>query len=208
MLRFAVLVLAVFAVGAPPAAAEDGSDLWLRYEKAGDKQYRRAVTAVVVDNVHANDVHRHTPGLRMEPGSTERLVESSLEAARDELVRGLSGLLGRRVPVATGTPRGAVVVGTRESSATVRRHVSRRDLASVGDEGYVIRSVSGLHRHRRQHRARRPLRELRLPAPHADRAEDHAASTSPTSRGSRTATSTTGRPRACTPATTRRAPAG
>ena len=142
MLRFAVLVLAVFAVGATPAAAEDGSDLWLRYEKAGDKQYRRAVTTVVVDNVHANDVHRHTPGLRMEPGSSERLVESSLEAARDELVRGLSGLLGRRVPVATGTPRGAVVVGTRESSATVRRHVSRRDLASVGDEGYVIRSVS------------------------------------------------------------------
>ena len=174
MLRFAVLVLAVFAVGATPAAAEDGSDLWLRYEKADDKQYRRAVTAVVVDNVHANDVHRHTPGLRMEPGSTERLVESSLEAARDELVRGLSGLLGRRVPVATGTPRGAVVVGTRESSATVRRHVSRRDLASVGDEGYVIRSVSELHRHRRQHRARRPLRELRLPAPHADRAADHA----------------------------------
>ena len=99
---------------------------------------------MVVDNVHANDVHRHTPGLRMEPGSDERLVESSLEAARDELVRGLSGLLGRRVPVATGTPRGAVVVGTRESSETVRRHVSRRDLASVGDEGYVIRSVSDI----------------------------------------------------------------
>jgi alpha-glucuronidase len=141
MLRFALLVLAVLAVGAPPASAEDGSDLWLRYEKVDDKQYRRAVTTVVVDNVHANDVHRHTPGLRMEPGSTERLVESPLEAARDELVRGLSGLLGRRVPVATGSPRGAVVVGTRESSGTVRRHVSTRDLASLGEEGYLIRSV-------------------------------------------------------------------
>ena len=83
MLRLALLVLAVLAVGAPSASAEDGSDLWLRYDKEpGDKQYRRAVTTVVVDNVHANDVHRHTPGLRMEPGSSERLVESSLEAAR------------------------------------------------------------------------------------------------------------------------------
>ena len=146
MLRFALLVvLAVLAVGASPASAEDGSDLWLRYEKVDDRsrleQYRQSVKSVVVENVHANKVHRHTADLRMEPGASERLVESSLEAARDELVRGLSGLLGRRVPVAHGASRGAVVVGTRESSAIVRRHVRARELA---DEGYVIRSVDGL----------------------------------------------------------------
>jgi alpha-glucuronidase len=142
MLRFALLVVAVLLAGAAPASAEDGSDLWLRYSKVEDRgkleQYRQAVSSVVVENVHANDVHRETADLRMEPGSSEKLVASSLEAARDELVRGLSGLLGRRVPVREGTPRGAVVVGTRESSATVRRHVSRRELA---DDGYVIRSV-------------------------------------------------------------------
>ena len=145
MLRFVLLVLAIFAIGAPSAAAEDGSDLWLRYARVDDpdrlREYRGAVRAVVVDNVQANKVHRQTPDLRMEPGSSEKLVESSLEAARDELVRGLSGLLGRPVPVKSGAPEGAVVVGTRESSETVRRHVSARELA---DEGYVIRSVSGL----------------------------------------------------------------
>jgi alpha-glucuronidase len=131
-------VLAVLLVGAAPAAAEDGSDLWLRYEKVDDPGQYRSITSVVVDNVNGNDVHRQTPGLRMEPGSSEKLVESSLEAARDELVRGLGGLLGRRVPVATGTPRGAVVVGTRESSEVVRRHVRSNEL---DDDGYVIRSV-------------------------------------------------------------------
>ncbi len=145
MLRFALLVLAIFAIGAPSAAAEDGSDLWLRYSRVDDpdrlREYRGAVRAVVVDNVHANKVHRQTADLRMEPGSSEKLVESSLEAARDELVRGLSGLLGRPVPVKSGAPEGAVVVGTRESSEIVRRHVGARELA---DEGYVIRSVSGL----------------------------------------------------------------
>ena len=35
----------------------------------------------------------------MEPGSTEQLVETSLEAASDELVRGLGGLMDRPVPV-------------------------------------------------------------------------------------------------------------
>jgi alpha-glucuronidase len=142
MLRVAVLALAVLAVGAPPASAEDGSDLWLRYEQADGRlaQYRQAIRSVVVEHVDANKVHRHTPDLRMEPGSSEKLVESSLEAARDELVRGLGGLLGRSVPVRREAGPGAVVVGTRESSEIVRRHVRARELA---DEGYVIRSVHG-----------------------------------------------------------------
>jgi alpha-glucuronidase len=148
MRRLALLVLAVLAVGAPSASAappEDGSDLWLRYARVEDRerleQYRRAVKAIVVENAGRNEVHRHTPDLRMEPGSSEKLVDTTLEAARDELKRGLRGLLDRPVPVETGSvPDGAVVIGTRESSETVRRHVSRAELAAVGDEGYVIRS--------------------------------------------------------------------
>ena len=151
-LRIAMLVLAVLAAGVPSASAappEDGSDLWLRYVRVDDgerlEQYRRAVTTVVVENADRNKVHRQTPGLRMEPGSSEKLVESTLEAAQDELVRGLRGLLDRPVPADSGAgsvPHGAVVVGTRASSEIVRRHVTERDLAAVGDEGYVIRSVS------------------------------------------------------------------
>src|SRR5688572_11255173 len=136
MLRFVLLVLAILAIGAPSAAAEDGSDLWLRYARVDDpdrlREYRGAVRTVVVDNVHANKVHRHTPDLRMEPGSSEKLVESSLEAARDELARGLSGLLGRPVPVRSQAVDGAVVVGTRQSSEIVRRHVRARELADEG----------------------------------------------------------------------------
>jgi alpha-glucuronidase len=140
----ALLVLAILAFGAPSASAEDGSDLWLRYVRVDDadrlREYRHAVGAVVVENVDRNKVHRHIPDLRMEPGSSEKLVESTLEAARDELVRGLEGLLDRPVPVKSATvPDGAVVVGTPDSSQTVRRHVPR--LGSVGDDGYVIRSV-------------------------------------------------------------------
>jgi len=67
------------------------------------------------------------------------------EAARDELVRGLGGLLDRPVPIESGAgpvPDGAVVVGTRDSSEVVRRQISDHDLAAIGDEGYVTRSVS------------------------------------------------------------------
>ena len=136
------------AAPAPAAAAEDsysGSDLWLHYAPASDSQrlreYRRQVSAIVVENAGRNKVHRHTDDLQMEPGSTEQLAETSLEAARNELVRGLGGLLDRPVPVRTNPGDGAVIVGTGDSSQAVKRYVSAHALASAGDEGYVIRSV-------------------------------------------------------------------
>jgi alpha-glucuronidase len=128
----------------------DGSDLWLRYVPVSDpsllRRYRESVTTVIVENAGRNKVYRHTPDLAMAPGSAERLVETTLEAARDELVRGLGGLLDRPVPVTTSpgdsVPDGAVVVGTRDSSRAVRRYISAEDLASAGDDGYLVRSLS------------------------------------------------------------------
>ncbi|WBB59565.1 alpha-glucuronidase family glycosyl hydrolase [Streptomyces sp. WMMC500] len=128
----------------------DGSALWLRYVPVGDphllRRYRRRVTAVVVENADRNRSYRHTPNLSMAPGSTERLMTSTLEAAREELVRGLGGLLDRPVRVVHGPghdlPDGAVVVGTRESSPAVRRFVPAEELARVGRDGFVLRSVT------------------------------------------------------------------
>ncbi|SDL82976.1 alpha-glucuronidase family glycosyl hydrolase [Nonomuraea jiangxiensis] len=128
----------------------DGSDLWLRYVPVEDpgllRKYRETVTTVIVENAGRNKVHRHTPDLSMAPGSTERLVETTLEAARDELVRGLKGLLDRAVPVTTEPgdrpPDGAVIVGTRDSSKVVRQHIPAGDLTPLGDAGYLIRSFT------------------------------------------------------------------
>ncbi len=77
----------------------------------------------------------------MEPGSSERLVRTSLEAARDELARGLGGLLPP-VPVRRPHPRRR---GDRrhprqlEDGAPAHRAA---ELAAIGDEGYVIRSIT------------------------------------------------------------------
>src|SRR4051812_447045 len=146
------VVMTAALIGAAPAvssAADDtynGSQMWLRYTPVTDASllasYRAAATGVVVENAEAGQVYRQTTGLRMETGATEKLVGSSLEAARDELVRGLSGLLDQPVPVRTDSvPDGSVIVGTRASSALVRAALSESDLAAAGTEGYVIRSV-------------------------------------------------------------------
>lgn len=141
----ALLVLCAAALAAPSTAQAqsdtyNGSQLWLRYVPITDAerlaQYRAAITGVTVENADANPVHRQTATLGMEGGATEKLVRTSLEAARDELTRGLSGLLDRPV---TATQDGSVVVGTRASSAAVRDAVPAADL--VNAEGYVIRTV-------------------------------------------------------------------
>ncbi|PGH47584.1 alpha-glucuronidase family glycosyl hydrolase [Streptomyces sp. Ru87] len=160
LLPAAVLVATSHAWGPPVAAAAsapagaddayDGSDMWLRYPPVEDPglrdRYRESATSIVVENAGQNPVHRHTRNLRMEPGAREKLVATSLEAARDELDRGLDGLLDRDVPVTERpgepVPDGAVVVGTPGSSPLVRESVPAADLAGVGEEGYVVRSVT------------------------------------------------------------------
>ena len=100
---------------------EDGYDLWLRYRVVDQPQllatYRKAFTQIV----QARDV-------------------GVLKSAEAELVRGLSGLLGRSIDVVPAPSRhGAVVLGTPETSPLIRQHVPAAVLAEVGPEGYVLR---------------------------------------------------------------------
>jgi alpha-glucuronidase len=140
---------------ADPSAAQSedtygGAQMWLHYVPITDPrlldEYRRAVTTAIVENADRNKVFRHTAELSMEPGSTETLVTTTLEAARDELQRALGALLDRDVPVQTSVgdhvPDGAVIVGTPDSSATIKRSISADALASIGAEGYLVRSLS------------------------------------------------------------------
>ncbi len=66
----------------------------------------------------------------------------TLSAARDELVRGLRGLLGADVPLAPRITRaGALVAGTPASSSVVAALGLGVELRAVGDEGYLIRAA-------------------------------------------------------------------
>ncbi|WP_053839470.1 alpha-glucuronidase family glycosyl hydrolase [Xanthomonas graminis] len=117
-LRSACLWLALL-VPIAVAQAEDGYDLWLRYQPLAEAQaapWRAAATQLVAD--------ADTPMQR---------------AARDELRRGLRGLLGAEPPLATSADRaGAIVLGTPATPAIARL---RLDTRGLGEEGYLIRSV-------------------------------------------------------------------
>jgi alpha-glucuronidase len=118
-------VAILLAVATPLAAAdaEDGYDLWLRYRLVADAarlaEYRGVLGRLVVE--------ADSPTLR---------------AARDELVLGLTGLLGRAPAVSSApTSAGTLILGTPAGSHLVASLPLGDALRSVGNEGYVIRTM-------------------------------------------------------------------
>ena len=113
--------LSIFISVASPerASAEDGYDLWLRYPPVETLQaggYRMMATRLVPQ------------------GSSPTIA-----AATAELTRGLTGMLGAAPAVSDAVGQGAVVYGTPASSTVIAG--LGLDLADLGREGYLIRSV-------------------------------------------------------------------
>jgi alpha-glucuronidase len=103
--------------------AEDGYRLWLRYDslpQASVKAYRQRVNAIVVQGRSA-----------------------TCDAIRRELTDGCSGLLGNAVKVADKADEdGAVIVGTPKASPLIAGLKWAKQLAELGEQGFVIRSVN------------------------------------------------------------------
>ena len=127
MLRNILVAVVLLLSASRTSRAEDGSELWLRYRlitnAARRAEYRARLRDIVVLG-----------------GSP------TLGAAREELVRGLAGLLG--APVMSSSrlvSTGAVVVGTRAGSPLIATLPFARELAALGASAYVIRpaTVSG-----------------------------------------------------------------
>ena len=120
--RLAAGVLLLVSAGTP-LRADDGYELWLRYVLVSDAarlaQYRSAITQIVVEG-----------------------DSPTLDLVRDELTRGLGGLLGRELPTsARSVHAGAVIVGTRASSPLVAALPLAAQLRAVGREGFLIRAM-------------------------------------------------------------------
>jgi alpha-glucuronidase len=99
-------------------SGEDGSKLWLRYAPLGDLAQR------VGRQFSTIEIPGRSP--------TNRLIERELTVA-------LSALFGQSVALAND---GALLVGTPENSPVVAALGWKRDLATAGPEGFIIRWIN------------------------------------------------------------------
>lgn len=119
MLR-ALLAFALLAATTAAAGADDGYDLWLRYRPV-EQSYLAAYRSEATEVVAAG-------------------TSPTITVARDELLRGLSGLLAQKEKLDGIVGRdGAVVIGTPQSPAIKALHLP---LAGLGDEGYLVKSAT------------------------------------------------------------------
>ena len=103
--------------------AENGYDLWLRYQPVSNKillaSYKQQITGIVIS------------------GSSP-----TMEAVKKELQTGLAGLLQINIPFAnTITKNGSVITGTLNSSPFITQLKWQERLNKVGKEGYIIASA-------------------------------------------------------------------
>jgi alpha-glucuronidase len=120
-MRFLPFVALAALVVTGTARAEDGYDLWLRYrplEKPVAARYVPLATSIVSASHSA-----------------------TAKVTADELTRGLSGLLARKIAVRDSVGgNGAVLFGTPANSKTIAG--LNLPLAQLGPEGYLIKSVT------------------------------------------------------------------
>jgi alpha-glucuronidase len=103
---------------------EDGYDLWLRYRRlpVGSRvsEYRRALGRVVLET--------NSP---------------TLDAARDELVTAVRGLVGSALSMDPRvTADGSIILGTPRSSPVIASLPLAAQLRDAGNDGFVLRAMS------------------------------------------------------------------
>jgi len=122
IVRAAALAGALVVLAAAALRAEDGYDLWLRYPRVADPARLAEYRALF-----------HRLGI---PGTSPTLA-----AARAELRRGMTGMLGSGITISPATSDASLVAGTPATSAVIASAGLEDELRRVGDEGFIIRPM-------------------------------------------------------------------
>src|SRR6478735_9150327 len=102
--------------------AENGYNLWLRYNVVDNptllQQYRQQITSISC------------------PSDNGQLI-----AANQELQTGLSGLLGKKIPLQMAVINGTVMMGLPSHLPFIKSLLGDSTLARLGNDGFIIRTI-------------------------------------------------------------------
>ncbi|HKZ65420.1 MAG TPA: alpha-glucuronidase family glycosyl hydrolase [Chitinophagaceae bacterium] len=115
--------LFIFLLASSQLLAEDGYDLWLRYKTINNDRllasYRNTISGISITT-----------------------SSPTLLAAKEELGKGLNGLLGKNIPVKNSLQNGVILAATATQLPVITQLISKESLAAAGTEGFIIRSVN------------------------------------------------------------------
>ena len=119
---FILTVFGLLLLSSKSILAEDGYNLWLRYEKIADARllslYNKSITEIVVK------------------GNSE-----TLKVAGEELKLGLNSLLGKNFQVRNqSTQNGSLIIGKSSDLTAILNSEIKSQLKNLGKEGFIISS--------------------------------------------------------------------
>lgn len=122
-MKLKLIYIAALILCMPMLHAENGYDLWLRYQK--------------VDNSQLLNSYSKTLAKLNFPVNSATLTE-----AKNELQQGLDGLLDTNLPETDGISKGTLLVGTPASSKVLSGiHAITNEISGLGDEGFLIKTL-------------------------------------------------------------------
>lgn len=122
-MKLKLIYIAALILCMPMLHAENGYDLWLRYQK--------------VDNSQLLNSYSKTLAKLNFPVNSATLTE-----AKNELKQGLNGLLDTNLPETAGIFKGTLLVGTPASSKVLSGiHAITNEVSVLGDEGFLIKTM-------------------------------------------------------------------
>lgn len=118
----ACMILVIITCASENLFAEDGYRMWLKYDQITSPSHKSQYQ-VLVNSVYL-------------PGDSE-----TINAIRHELDLAVSGLLGNDYTRLKSENSASLVISKPANSALVRSTVTENDLAAIGPEGYIIKTV-------------------------------------------------------------------
>ena len=101
--------------------AEDGYRLWLRYDKIDNAklltEYQQQITGIQINNTSA-----------------------TLHVTQQELIKGLQGLLAKKIINQNTINNGSIIAGTPASSSQIKNSISIKEINDLGNEGFIIKT--------------------------------------------------------------------
>lgn len=118
-----IIIFLILAFTVSEIKAEDGYKLWLRYKLVSDSELLKSYKLSAA-------------GISFEDKSP------TLKAAKSELLKGINGLLGKKLDIVDEIDKnGIIITGTPSESNLISSLHLESELGDIGNEGYIIKSV-------------------------------------------------------------------
>ncbi len=123
LLKTPLIVFTLLIAHLATLQAEDGYELWLRYNPVSNNDLKTSYSQAITNVVCVED-------------------SEVFDSAKKEILLGLNGLLETNLSTSKQRNTNTLILGTAKGNKTIKTFVSKKEFKQAGKEGYILKHVS------------------------------------------------------------------